>query len=284
MMNSICHPDKGVRTCPRHVSTMYVASFQSGCQSARTPISAAIGQPPFVSLPDHTSFCESILLILNAGNPGAIYLWSTGDTIQSIVITNVSGNYWVEVDRYCITSDSVTVNIAPIPLVSGISYVRMNNTYHFTASSHQHVNDYTWLFGDGTQESGIARLPPGQIEATHTYALGNNAPSTIKLVVNNNFGTDTVLRSVPTNVADLTEAGHKVKVYPNPATDQLSVEIEEEEIQLLYLIDVKGKVIKTFDAKANRVVVPTHDVATGTYILRVKTDQSLYHRPVSIIR
>lgn len=265
-------------------TTMYVASFQSGCQSARTPISAAIGQPPVVNLPGDTSFCESIPLLLNAGNPGAKYLWSTGDTTQSIVIINASGNYWVEVDRYCITSDSVTVNIAPIPLASGISYVRMNNTYHFTASSHQHVNEYTWLFGDGTQESGIAPLPPGLIEATHTYSLGINAQSTVGLVVNNNCGTDTVLRFVPTNVTDLTEAEHEIKVYPNPAKDQLNVEIEDEEIQLLYLVDVQGKAIKTFDAKASRVVVPTNDVATGTYILRIKTDQNLYHRPVSFIR
>ena len=113
-------------------TTMYVATVLGNCESDRVPISAAIGPPPVVNLGPDTSFCESIPLVLDAGNPGGTYRWSHGDSLQTTSISTVSGTYWVVVDKYCTASDTIDVTIRPMPYVSGISYVRMGNTYHFT--------------------------------------------------------------------------------------------------------------------------------------------------------
>ena len=49
-----------------------------------------------VNLGNDTSFVEGSSIILDAENPGAIYLWSTGETTQSISV-NTDGKYWVSV-------------------------------------------------------------------------------------------------------------------------------------------------------------------------------------------
>ncbi len=54
-------------------------------------------------------------VILNAQNPGASYLWSTGDTSQTIAV-GVTGTYWVQVTNLSGTgSDTVKVQVVTIP-------------------------------------------------------------------------------------------------------------------------------------------------------------------------
>ena len=96
-------------------TTMYVATVLGNCESDRVPISAAIGPPPVVNLGPDTSFCESIPLVLDAGNPGGTYRWSHGDSLQTTSISTVSGTYWVVVDKYCTVSDTIDVTIRPMP-------------------------------------------------------------------------------------------------------------------------------------------------------------------------
>lgn len=48
--------------------------------------------PPVVRFPLDTNVCESV--ILDAGNPGSSFLWSTGDTTQAILVDSTA-SYWV---------------------------------------------------------------------------------------------------------------------------------------------------------------------------------------------
>jgi gliding motility-associated-like protein len=62
--------------------------------------------------PPDTTFClGGNGVVLNAGNPGANYLWSTGDTTYTINADS-SGLYWVQVyfDSLCVKYDSIQVS------------------------------------------------------------------------------------------------------------------------------------------------------------------------------
>lgn len=55
---------------------------------------------------------EGDSVILDAGNPGSSYLWSTGEITQTI-IADTSGNYWVKVIRGdSAGSDTVTIHLS----------------------------------------------------------------------------------------------------------------------------------------------------------------------------
>jgi PKD repeat protein len=80
-------------------------------------ISLQTGAEP-VNLGNDTTICFGNTVKLDAGNPGATYLWSTGETTQ-IIYPVVSGTYSVEVTRCGITEpDEINILIAGLPTPS----------------------------------------------------------------------------------------------------------------------------------------------------------------------
>ena len=74
-------------------TTYYAQANNNGCLSPRVSVLVSVNQIPNVT--DETiEICENDTLILNAGINGLTYLWSTGETTQSVVY-NGSNNYSV---------------------------------------------------------------------------------------------------------------------------------------------------------------------------------------------
>jgi len=66
---------------------------------------------PFVDLGNDTLFCQGGLITLDAGNPGDLYVWSTGVSTRTIEVTE-TGTYWVTVSNgICLTFDSIHVEV-----------------------------------------------------------------------------------------------------------------------------------------------------------------------------
>lgn len=69
---------------------------------------------PLVALGPDTSACDSFVLAVPT-QPGTQWLWSTGDTLRSIVIRN-SGTYWLQgTNSIGVSRDTVVVTILPRP-------------------------------------------------------------------------------------------------------------------------------------------------------------------------
>lgn len=72
--------------------------------------------PPVVNIPD-TTICAANTLVLDAGNPGATYLWSTGETTQTISLNEPSGihtyNVTVTSPVGCVRTDDGIVTFIP---------------------------------------------------------------------------------------------------------------------------------------------------------------------------
>jgi gliding motility-associated-like protein len=75
-----------------------------GCTSTA---SAVVEYLPEVDLGDEVHFCEGEKVRLDAGHPGAVYLWNTGETSSSI-LSGDEGLIWVLVtDHECLLRDTV---------------------------------------------------------------------------------------------------------------------------------------------------------------------------------
>lgn len=71
---------------------------------------------PLVALGPDTSACDSFVLAVPA-QPGTQWLWSTGDTLRSLVIRN-SGTYWLQgTNSIGVSRDTVVVTILPRPIM-----------------------------------------------------------------------------------------------------------------------------------------------------------------------
>ena len=70
-----------------------------------------VNELPIVNLGNDTTILGGELLTLDAGNTGCTYQWSTGETTQTIVVTQ-SGDYEVVVSNACgDVSDNIYVDV-----------------------------------------------------------------------------------------------------------------------------------------------------------------------------
>jgi gliding motility-associated-like protein len=84
------------------------------CADADT-MEVKFGTTLILNLPNEVSLCKPDSVILNAGNPGCTYLWSTGATSQTIVVKD-AGTYSVLVSNsLCSVRDSTIVTIFSLP-------------------------------------------------------------------------------------------------------------------------------------------------------------------------
>jgi hypothetical protein len=148
----------------------------------RTPISVTVVSPPVVSLGNDTAVCETY--VLDAGNAGLNYQWSTTQTTQQITVT-ASGQYFVDVsDAYCTGSDTINLSVNPNPVLTtsiadGVLCLGESDTLTVSGAML-----YTWSSGGvGTTEI----VTPTVTTAYTVYGLDANGctdTDTLIVVVN----------------------------------------------------------------------------------------------------
>ena len=94
----------------------YITISDTSDVLASDSVFVQVNYPPEISLPADTSLCGSDFMILDAGDDGVSYVWSTGDTTQTITAdTNGYGygfrTYWVGVttENGCYSNDTVNI-------------------------------------------------------------------------------------------------------------------------------------------------------------------------------
>lgn len=162
--------------------------------------------------PDTLQLCQPGGITLNAGNPGASYLWSTGATTQSITV-NTPGTYTVTVTTPCLlASDQVvvincctgTLTLAPDSCLE--SDITFNINGNFAVSS------VTWDFGDpnsGTANTSAALSPVHRFSSAGTY--------TVTAIANFPCGRDTLNKTITITKCDSVPEDCKL-VLPNVFT------------------------------------------------------------------
>jgi hypothetical protein len=250
-----------------------------GCSST-SPVVAISEGPIQVNLGQDTSFCEGTPLILDAGYPGAKYLWSNGDTTQQITIYNKlqSGTYTVSVDAgpNCQGSDNISVVVNPLPSVLGISYVKNGNTYQFSPSGPIDVKSYLWLFSDNTTDTAKT--------ATHTFVVPEFE---VRLIVFNDCGTDTAILALPTNIGGTAAGDIQFTVYPNPASDYVTLSSNGDvKFSDVLIINAVGQVVYRGNAELKqKEEVNVSSFANGHYMIRATTAAGMtISKPFNVVR
>lgn len=70
-------------------------------------------------------------------------------------------------------------------------------------------------------------------------------------------------------------------VYPNPSTGVFNV-TSDQKIKTIYVYDVTGKLIQTFNGAGNKSEINLSTFGKGAYILRIQTDQSVSTKKVIV--
>ncbi|RQO32251.1 hypothetical protein DBR32_01175 [Taibaiella sp. KBW10] len=123
----------------------------AGCQK-RDTIQLTLNPLPIVNLGNDLILCAGSNTTLNAGNPGAAYLWNTGQTTQSITVTT-AGSYWVRVTNAagCAKRDTVQIAVSALPVVALGNDTTICADGSITLSAGNPGASYLWSTGATTQ-------------------------------------------------------------------------------------------------------------------------------------
>lgn len=99
------------------VPTWYIIEIQDGDINSIDSVFVDVLPAPDINLGADTSMCGSETILLNAKNDGCTYLWSTGDTTQTLLVDTLGfgygiQNYTVVVTNSieCSSDDNISVN------------------------------------------------------------------------------------------------------------------------------------------------------------------------------
>lgn len=129
-----------------------------------------------LNLGQDTTICEGNLFTLSA-NPGFNYIWSTGDTTETINVT-ASGTYYVTMFAGSNTmSDTIEITVNPLPQVNLGSDISINTGVSTTLSAANVGVTYLWNTGAVTPSINVNS--PGTYFVTVTDSIGCKASDTI---------------------------------------------------------------------------------------------------------
>lgn len=247
------------------------ATDPNGCANEDQVVISQANAPTVDLGPDQEA-CGQV--VLDAGNPGSTHLWSSGQNSQSITVTQ-SGSYSVTVTNAasCVASDTVEVQVNPVPVASANYTGPINgNVVTFLNNSSPGTGvSYQWQFGDGSPIDTSA-------QPVHTYAV----PGTfqVRLIVTNDCGSDTTFLLVENITTSLAQNwfGQGLSVFPNPSDGQLVLQADQLPSETLHLevSDARGRVVWQRDLFHGggrlEARLDLTDLSEGLYQLRVVGD------------
>jgi len=226
---------------------------------------------PVVNLGNDTTICAGDAITLDAGNPGATYLWSGSNEITQTITVNSAGTYmvWIHDTADCPAFGVITVSESEIPSGDAIFASGSDLTYFFSVVNPQHTDTYDWNFGDGNTELNA----PSTV--MHTYSAYGTYPVTVTLSNDENCGTETVSTSV--NVINVTGVENEddltgIRIYPNPASSFVTVTNDMGlTIDRISVYDVAGKLVHSSTGNNPETKLDVTSWNNGIYIVHVQT-------------
>jgi hypothetical protein len=235
---------------------------------------------PVVDLGEDVTLCSTETLTLDAGNPGASYVWSGTNEVTQTLAVDESGTYvaYVTDTSGCVGIGTIDVNFVPAPVGTGIFVQGTYPTLFVGVSNPQNASTYSWDFGDGNT------LDNGPSSVVHTYAQAGTYNITVEL--NSAFGcaTTTIAHLVNlVNTAGIEEQTiNGLNVYPNPATDRIYVSLPASQGGEVTVYNVTGAIVS---AAANFETATQIDVTnweSGVYFVHIQSEGATAIRKVVV--
>ena len=163
-----------------------------------------------LNLGNDTTLCTGQILVLDAGNPGATYLWQDGSTHQTLTVTQ-PGQYSVVVTTVCtVARDTIVVSYSgaggAVNLGNDTTLCN-GNTLLLNAT----VAGATYQWQDGSTNATYNVTTAGNYSVTATIAGGCTSTDAINVAYVSapvvNLGNDTALCQGQTLTLDATTAG-----------------------------------------------------------------------------
>jgi len=234
----------------------------NSCSETSTCINVNVSSAPIPTITaTSTTACSGDTVILSSSTADS-YVWSTGQTTQSIALTASSANITVTTVNVNACngvgmSQPTSVTFTATPTAAG-SFTTSGNVATFTNTS-TGAGSYSWDFGDFSNSSASA--------PTHAYAA--NGAYTVTLTAINGNCTSTTSFTVNISVALDELQGITLNLYPNPANQELNIALNGAALESVVVLDQFGRTVKV----SNVSNINVSDLATGVYQVILYTNK-----------
>ena len=234
----------------------------NSCSATSTSINVNVSNAPIPTITaTSTTACSGDTVILSSSTADS-YVWSTGQTTQSIALTASSANITVTTVNVNACngvgmSQPTSVTFTATPTAAG-SFTTSGNVATF-ANTSTGAGSYSWDFGDFSNSSASA--------PTHAYAA--NGAYTVTLTAINGNCTSTTSFTVNISVALDELQGITLNLYPNPANQEVNIALNGAALESVVIVDQFGRTVKV----SNVSNINVSDLATGVYQVILYTDK-----------
>lgn len=135
--------------------------------------------------------------------------------------------------------------------------------YRFSNNTQDYiVDDWQWL--DLTALGGVDSI---------TFAMSSSDTNQFGMLTPAYFAMDNfTTKDAPTSIG-YTQKHTAAKMYPNPASGVLYVELNNAAVKQLRLLDVTGKEVLSQQVQSNKEAINTSSLPAGTYYLQMSGEQ-----------
>ena len=234
----------------------------NSCSATSTSINVNVSNAPIPTITaTSTTACSGDTVILSSSTADS-YVWSTGQTTQSIALTASSANITVTTVNVNACngvgmSQPISVTFTATPTAAG-SFTTSGNVATF-ANTSTGAGSYSWDFGDFSNSSASA--------PTHAYAA--NGAYTVTLTAINGNCTSTTSFTVNISVALDELQGITLNLFPNPANQEVNIALNGAALESVVIVDQFGRTVKV----SNVSNINVSDLATGVYQVILYTDK-----------
>jgi hypothetical protein len=170
-------------TVTPNVTTTYFVEVFDGTMTLSDEITITVNPLPEISLGEDISVCQGETRILDAGAGFKAYLWSNGETSQSIEVSE-TGTYWVEVtnDFDCVKRDTLVFTVNLLPAVNlGQDHAFCEGTPEMLSAG---IGFASYLWSTGETSYYINVTVPGEYWVVVADEIGCSNQDTIVLTMN----------------------------------------------------------------------------------------------------
>jgi Secretion system C-terminal sorting domain len=251
------------------VSTTYYCTIYSGSQVFYDSVTVNVSQ---VNLNVNSqSICAGASVILSASG-ASTYSWMpgnlSGDSLS--VSPTATTTYTVTgTDSIgCTSVDSVSVTVNPLPQVIGVSTSTMLCLSDANATLAGSPTPGTWS-GPGVTGNSFnpATAGAGTHSVIYTYTDSNGCTNS-----------DTLVMTVDVCTGITEENNSSFTIFPNPATNNITVTWENAEVKTLTLRDASGRAVRTYHVNGTQAQLSLEGLASGVYFLSANEEEKVVQK------
>ncbi len=253
----------------------YSVNVSDGCGD-KDSTTVIVNQPPVLWIVDSTTnatICKGNCTVLRTyaggGTPGYSFLWSNSDTNRFISVCPTDSTLYTTTVRDsngCTASVNIKVNVNPLPVltftaakdslcttdsVDALSGTPVGGT--FTGSGVSGANFNAKLAGLGAHK------------IYYSYTNGNGCSSKDSLIID----VQVCAGIIPLSTSD------RIKVYPNPFSQSITVEMGAVGFNQVFLYDMLGQQVYYGNLHTGINTINTQYIPDGIYLIQIRNSEKV---------